>query len=133
MESERPGRASQEQRARGFSLIELITVIGILGILAAIAIQVIGRYREQAYDARAMHDLANAVNAEEAYYATFQSYVTFSAIGPSNVSVPGVVVSGTVALDMTGGTDSFEGTAVSTSGTGKVFRYDSITDTFVNQ
>ena len=37
--------------------------------------QAMSRYRQQAYDAAAIHDLANAVKAEEAYYATNQTYV----------------------------------------------------------
>jgi prepilin-type N-terminal cleavage/methylation domain-containing protein len=116
----------------GFTLIELITVVAILGILAAIALQAIGQYRASAYDARAMHDLGNAVHAEEAYYATGSTYVSFTAVGPGQVAVPGVAVSGTVHLEMIGGTDSFEGSATSDRGTGKTFSYDSVTDTFVN-
>lgn len=116
----------------GFTLIELLTVVAILGILAAIALQAVGRYRASAYDARAMHDLGNAVHAEEAYYATNSTYVSFTAIGPSQVDVPGVAVSGTVHLEMSGGSESFAGSASSDRGTGKTFGYDSITDTFVN-
>ena len=116
----------------GFTLVELIIVVAIVGILAGIAIQAYGNYRAAAYDARAMHDLSNAVHAEEAYYATNATYVSFSAVGPSQVSVPGVAVSGTVHLDMTGTDDSFDGTAISDRGSGKTFAYDSITDTFVN-
>ena len=116
----------------GFTLIELITVVAIIGVLAAIAIQAVAQYRASAYDARAIHDLGNAVHAEEAYYATYSTYVSFTAIGPGQVSVPGVAVSGTVHLEMVGTDDSFEGSAISERGSGKTFAYDSLTDTFVN-
>lgn len=119
--------------SRGFTLIELLTVVAIIGVLAAIAIQAVSRYRATAYDARAMHDLANAVHAEEAYYATNQTYVSFAATGPAMSVIPGVAVSETVSLEMNGTLDEFDGSAASSRGTGKVFSYDSITDTFVSQ
>jgi prepilin-type N-terminal cleavage/methylation domain-containing protein len=124
----RPARGARA----GFTLIELLVVVAILGILAAIAIQAMNRYRQQAYDAAAIHDLANAVKAEEAYYATNDVYITFTANGPANVSVPPMVISGTVKLQMTAATESFQGTATSTRGSGKTFSYDSITDTFLS-
>src|SRR5215468_4673198 len=92
----RPGRS----RA-GFTLVELLVVVAILGILAAIAIQAMARYRQQAYDAAAIHDLANAVKAEEAYYATYEVYISFTANGPTNITLPPMNISGTVKLAMT--------------------------------
>lgn len=116
----------------GFTLIELLVVVAIIGILSAIAVQAMSRYRQQAYDAAAIHDLANAVKAEEAYYATNNTYVSFTASGPTLVSVPQTAVSGTVTISMTGDLDKFDGTATSNRGSGKIFSYDSITDTFVS-
>ena len=107
--------------------------MAIIAILAAIAMQAVSRYRASAYDALAIHDLGNAVSAEEAYYATTNQYVTFSATGPGMVSVPGVAISNTVTIDMEGDDQRFNGTAVSSQGTGKTFTYDSITDTFVTE
>ena len=125
--------ASATRRASGgFTLIELLVVVAILGVLAAIAIQAMARYRQQAYDAAAIHDLANAVKAEEAYYATYEVYISFTANGPTNNAVPPMVISGTVKLEMTAATESFQGTATSTRGSGKIFSYDSITDTFIS-
>jgi prepilin-type N-terminal cleavage/methylation domain-containing protein len=127
-------RAQHEDRAQqgGFTLIELIVVVAIIAVLAAIAIQAVAQYRASAYDARAMHDLGNAVHAEEAYFATHSTYVSFAAVGPGQVSVPGVAVSGTVHIEMIGDDENFEGSAVSERGSGKTFAYDSVTDTFVN-
>jgi len=122
----------QSTRQAGFTLIELLVVVAIIGILAAIAMQAMSRYRQQAYDAAAIHDLASAVKAEEAYYATNQTYVSFNGSGPSVVSVPETSISGTVSLTVVGDAMSFMGTATSSRGTGRVFSYDSITDTFVS-
>jgi len=125
-------RAASGRSQAGFTLIELLVVVAIIGVLAAIAMQAMSRYRQQAYDAAAIHDLANAVKAEEAYYATNEVYVSFTASGPTSVVLPPMAVSGTVKLQMTAATESFEGTATSTRGSGKTFSYDSITDTFLS-
>ncbi len=116
---------------RAFTFIELLIVMAILGVLAAVALPYFAGYRARGYDARAMHDLGNAVRAEEAYFATEQSYATFSAVGPTIVNVPGLVVSDTVSIAAIGNGASFSATATSSLGTGKVFAFDSLTDSDV--
>jgi len=110
---------------RGFTLIELLVVMAVLGILAAVAIAQLSAYRKTGYDARASHDLRSAATAEEAYFATNRSYVS----GPLVTGfLPGFVLSPTVsgAIEGNNGVDpSFTGTSTSSSGSGKVFTYDS--------
>ncbi len=101
-------------------------VIGIIGILAAIAVPAYSEYRRRAYDAAAIHDLGNAIVAEEAYYASHNRYAGGIAItGPGQVPVPGFVVSAHVELTVDTVDDSFVVTATSDLGTGVIYEFDS--------
>ncbi len=71
-----------ENRAEGFTLIELMIVIAIIGVLAAIAIPQFDAYRKKGYNAGAEWDIKNAAAAQEAYYVDYQTYAT--ATGPLN-------------------------------------------------
>lgn len=114
---------------KGFTLIELLIVITIIGIIAAVALPQYSVYRQRGYDARANSDLRNAATAEEAYYTTYQKYVSLTVTGPASpAKLPGLNVSATVDLEMTNNSDvSYTGSAKSGSGSGKVFRFNSET------
>lgn len=125
MESNGRVNLSRTQSSLGFTLIELLTVVAVIGILAVVALQQIERYRRAGYDARALSDLKNAVSAEEAYFASNQSYMSLNATGPGPVALPGLVLSETVSVELTASGDAFSGTSISSDGTGKVMRFDS--------
>lgn len=111
----------------GFTFIEVLMVVLIIGTLSGIAIQAFASTRATAFDARAQHDLGNAVKAEEANYAALGTYVALSVTGPARLDTPGLVVSETVVLTVkpSEADDSFVVTAESNLGTGKVYQYDS--------
>ena len=116
-------------RARGFTLIELLTVLAVLSVLAAIALQQYQHYRAASYDARAIHDVGNAAIAQEAHYANAHSYVSFAVTGPATLTQPGLVVSETISLNAVADDEKYTLTAKSSLGSGKLYTYDSQSDT----
>ena len=110
-------------------MIELLTVIAVISVLAVIALQQYERYRAASFDARAMHDVGNAAVAQEAHYANAHAYVDFDVTGPAVLAVPGLVVSDTITLHARASDERFVITSRSSLGSGKVFTYDSESDT----
>lgn len=127
----RPQGTARHRAARdqGFTLIELLTVLAVLAVLAAIALQEYRQYWAASYDARAMHDVGNAAVAQEAYFASAHLYASFAVTGPAVLAVPGLVVSDTITLNAIASDDKFTITSISSRGTGKLFTYDSDSDT----
>jgi hypothetical protein len=76
-----------------------------------------------------MHDVGNAAVAQEAHYADAHTYVSFAVTGPAILAVPGLVVSDTITLKADANDDKYTITSKSSRGTGKLFTYDSQTDT----
>jgi len=111
---------------KGFTLIELLVVVAIIGILAAIAIPQFATYRQKGYDAQANSDLRNAATAEEAYFATNQTYKTATCASPGPCTdLPGLSVSKGTTVAMVAAATSFTGTSTNSGGT-KSFSYNSL-------
>jgi type IV pilus assembly protein PilA len=110
---------------QGFTLIELLVVVAIIGILAAIAIPQFSKFRQKAYDSRAESDLRNAATAQELLFATNSTYASCSGASSCQTKLPGYRASAGVRIAMTSASESFTGVALHTSGSGKVWSYDS--------
>jgi type IV pilus assembly protein PilE len=75
-----PAASARGRAAGGFTLIELLVIIMILAILMAVAFTNFSRTVERSADAAAISDLRNAMNAQEAYSADFESYAPLSSL-----------------------------------------------------
>jgi type IV pilus assembly protein PilE len=62
------------ERARGFSLLELIIVVAITAILAALATSAYGPFVLRSHRADARHALMTIAHGEERWYATYNRY-----------------------------------------------------------
>lgn len=102
---------------KGFTLIELLVVVAIIGILAAIAIPQFSSYRQRGFDARARSDLRNAATAEEAYFATNETYATCANFGACESGLPGFRHSDGVVISLTGTATAFTGSSYHGGGT----------------
>ena len=61
---------------KGFSLIELMVVVAIIGVLAAIAVPQYAEFRKRGYVASMRMDICAIRNAQEAYFAVNNTYLT---------------------------------------------------------
>ena len=71
---------------QGFTLIELMVVVAIVAILTAIAIPSYGRYAFRARRPDGQEELLRVANAQERYYAAYNSYADLKTIGYSDTT-----------------------------------------------
>lgn len=64
------------RRARGFTLIEVLTVLAVVGILTSIAVVRTGSARGRAYRSAMQEDLRAIAIAQENYYAENRTYTS---------------------------------------------------------
>jgi type IV pilus assembly protein PilE len=65
---------SNIHRTRGFTLLELMIVVMVMAIIATIAVTQYGRYAYRARRPDGQELLMRVANAQERYYATFNTY-----------------------------------------------------------
>lgn len=74
------GRASEADRRRGFTLIEMLTVVGIIMLLAGLILSGLNVARDRARVVRARRDVAQLVTAWNMYYADYASFPTIGSM-----------------------------------------------------
>lgn len=118
----------------GLTVVHVLIVATVMATLIAIAIPTLVGNRQRAFDARAIHDLGNAAAAEVAYYAEYRVYKAVpktTGTGEPTKIPPGFTLSETVTIEIKVDGDRFTGTASSKKGSGRVFVYDSVSDTLI--
>ena len=115
------------RKEKGFTLIELLVVVAIIGILAAIAIPQFSSYRQRGFDARARSDLRNGATAEEAYFASKETYIACTDAGDCKTKLPGFASSNGVVISYSAAapTVSFTGQSSHPGGSGVTCRWNS--------
>ena len=73
---------------KGFTVIELLVVIGIISVVAAIAIPQFSDYRRQSFNTRALTDVRNLINSQEAFNAENETYFSCASNTISGGAVP---------------------------------------------
>ncbi len=116
------------KRENAFTLIELLVTVAILGILAAIGMAAFGQYRARGNDANANQDLRSAATAQEAQYVDTASYIACTDRQDCIDKLIGIEsFNEKTFISMTANSGiSFEGTSVSSFGSGQTYKWNNL-------
>ena len=136
-------RIRAKKADEGFTLIELLVVVVIIGVLVAIAIPVYLNYREGAADKSAQSDVRGGISAVEQFYTANNNRYPDTVSGTNGATItltttvvplPVPLTTGTINLSektqlgyvLTAGGASYTICGNNTGGSGKWYKYDSL-------